>query len=397
MRIGNRGISRINQLFYIVDWLPPDFGAVGQYGAIFARDLAVAGRDVRLIGLTTGDHSTTRELLPNRKIFETTRIHSSIYEKSGFITRFLWSFRTNMRLIYEVIRDFRSSQAELIFTGAPPFMLFFIIFAKIIRNTRLVYRITDFYPEVLIAELGRRPWLLAIQRLTWFLRRKVDAFEVLGDDQRAILIAGGIPPDRIYLKRDISPVDIRGDEVPIETPGGLKGFQVLLYSGNYGIAHDSNTVIGGLIRHHREGAGTFGLWLNAIGSKADLVEQLLREAGIPVVRSKPGPLAELPRLLVAADAHLISLRSEFSGIVLPSKVFGCIASRRPVLFVGPATSDVHVLCRDAGLPAYEHVEMGDIDGVSAALDRLAQRKQSRVFTSCPRATSCLIQDPKAIR
>jgi hypothetical protein len=271
-------------------------------------------------------------------------------------------------------------------------MLFFIILVKIIRNTHLVYRITDFYPEVLIAELGRRPWLLAIERLTWFLRRRVDAFEVLGDDQRAILIAGGIAPDRIYLKRDISPAEIRGDEVPIETPDQLKGLQVLLYSGNYGVAHDSDTVVGGLIKHHSRGTGTFGLWLNAIGSRADFVEQQLREAGIPVARSQPGPLEELPRLLVAADGHLISLRPEFSGIVLPSKVFGCIASRRPVLFVGPASSDVHVLCRDAGLPAYEHVEVGDIDGFAAALDRLAQRGESRPFPSHLREPGYLRED-----
>ena len=381
MWIGNRETSskKSNQLFYIVDWLPPDFGAVGQYGEIFARDLAVAGCDVRLIGLTTGDASMTREVLPNGKILETTRIHSSIYTKSRFIRRLLWTFQTNVQIVSEVIRDSRSSQADLIFTGAPPFMLFFIIVVKIIRDTRLVYRITDFYPEVLIAELGRRPWLLAIERLTWFLRRRVDAFEVLGDDQRAILIAGGIAPARIYLKRDISPAEIRGDEVPIQTPGQLKGLQILLYSGNYGVAHDTDTVVGGLIKHHNEGTGAFGLWLNAIGSRADLVEQQLREAGIPMVRSQPGLLEELPRLLVTADAHLISLRPEFSGIVLPSKVFGCIASRRPVLFVGPTSSDVHVLCRDAGLPAYEHVEVGDIDGFAAALDRLAQRTQSRAL------------------
>jgi hypothetical protein len=69
------------QLFSIVDWLPPDFGAVGQYGAIFGRDLAVAGRDVRLIGLTTGDYSTAQEFLPNETIFEITRIHSMISKK----------------------------------------------------------------------------------------------------------------------------------------------------------------------------------------------------------------------------------------------------------------------------------------------------------------------------
>jgi hypothetical protein len=256
-------------------------------------------------------------------------------------------------------------------------MLFFIMIVKMIRKTRLVYRITDFYPEVLIAELGRRPWLLAIERLTWFLRRMVDEFEVLGDDQRAILIAGGISPDRIYLKRDIAPAEIHGDEVPIEIPDQLMGLQILLYSGNYGVAHDSDTVVGGLIKHHSEGTGIFGLWLNAIGSRADRVEQQLREAGIPVVRSQPGQLEELPRLLVTADTHLITLRPEFSGIVLPSKVYGCIASRRPVLFVGPASSDVDVLCRDADLPAYERVEVGDIDGFAAALERLAERKQSR--------------------
>jgi len=117
---------------------------------------------------------------------------------------------------------------------------------------------------------------------------------VLGDDQRSILIAGGIAPDRIYLKRDVSPVEIRGDEVPIRSPGQLKGLQVLLYSGNYSVAHDSDTVVGGLIKHHSEGTGSFGLWLNAIGSRADLVEQQLREAGIPAVRHRPRPLAGHP-------------------------------------------------------------------------------------------------------
>src|SRR5690348_10920354 len=70
-----------DQVFYLVDWLPPDFGAVGQYGAIYARDLSMQGCNVRLIGLTTGSRSTTSEVLPNGKIYEITKIHSSIYRK----------------------------------------------------------------------------------------------------------------------------------------------------------------------------------------------------------------------------------------------------------------------------------------------------------------------------
>ena len=43
------------QLFYLADWLPPDFGAVGQYATLFAREIAESGsHHVCLIGLTSG-------------------------------------------------------------------------------------------------------------------------------------------------------------------------------------------------------------------------------------------------------------------------------------------------------------------------------------------------------
>jgi len=35
----------------------------------------------------------------------------------------------------------------------------------------------------------------------------------------------------------------------------------------------------------------------------------------------------------------------------------------PILFVVLASSDVHWLCRDAAVPAYERVEAGDIAGL----------------------------------
>ena len=51
-------------------------------------------------------------------------------------------------------------------------------------------------------------------------------------------------------------------------------------------------------------------------------------------------------------------------------MYGCIAAGRPIVFVGPASSDVHLLCREAGLP-YERIDAGDIAGFATALDRLA--------------------------
>ena len=187
-------------------------------------------------------------------------------------------------------------------------------------------------------------------------------------------LALGIPDERIVLKRDPSPVTIAPSTQPLPLPPELADRVVLLYSGNFGVAHDHETLIAGYRLHHREGSGRVGLWLNATGRKADLVETLLRSEGLPVHRSAPLPLDELARLLVTPNAHLITLRDEFVGYALPSKVHGCIASGRDVLYVGPEQSDVHLLCTQ-GLEqcAYLHVATGEARRFANALETIADR------------------------
>ena len=75
------------RLVYICDWLPPDFGAVGQYAMLFAREWAKSGWQVTLVGLTSGE--PRRE--PNEPVGEGTleviRIHRPTYEKQRVAER----------------------------------------------------------------------------------------------------------------------------------------------------------------------------------------------------------------------------------------------------------------------------------------------------------------------
>jgi Glycosyl transferase 4-like domain len=364
--------ARQSPVFYLVDWLPPDFGAVGQYAMLFSRQMAGAGRKVRLIGLNSQHHSSEQERFGNGGVLEITRLHLAPFDKSSNSKRLIGAIDANLRLVWPVIKDEGARGADVLFTGSPPFMLFFAFLTKWLRGTRLVYRITDFYPEVLFAAWGRRPALLVIfERITWYLRRRVDVFEVLGEDQRRLLLAGGIRPERIILKRDVSPVTVSGREKPVPRPAGLIGKKVLLYSGNLGVAHEVETVLKGLARHHRQGSGRFALWLNASGQGVQPLINGLRAHGIPFALTDPAPLEELPAVLTAADAHLITLKPNFSGYVLPSKVYACLGSQRPIVFVGPKSSDVHLLCSKEATHHYEHVTVGDIDAFANALERLA--------------------------
>jgi hypothetical protein len=370
----------MHRLVYLCDWLPPDFGAVGQYSLLFARERAAAGEDVVLAGLSSTGGSAETEAVGRGRL-RVVRLPARTYDRGDLRARALWTARTNLGLLWAVRKELRAAD-EILLTGSPPFLLHFVTAANLFLGKRLVYRITDFHPECLMAEVAERSGhvplpLRAFHRLTVALRRRVGRFEVLGEDGRQRLQEIGIPDERIVLKRDPSPVAIPPGTEPLERPRELAGRSLLLYSGNFGVAHDHATFVAGYRLHHSSGSGRVGLWLNATGAKADLVEQALRDLGLPVHRSRPVPLDLLPRLLVTPDAHLITLRDAFVGYVLPSKVYGCLASGRDVLYVGSPGSDVHLLSSEALPPeGYFRVDTGDAAGVARALEALADRGQS---------------------
>jgi hypothetical protein len=365
---------RSRSLVYICDWLPPDYGAVGQYSDLSARQLARDGMNVVLGGLTTGEASEAAERIGEGSLL-TIKLKTRSCEKSGLLKRFVWTVRTNTRLIISLLPHLRRAD-EIVFTGSPPYFLHWIGFLNWFLKKRLIYRITDFHPECLMATYGRQPaWLKSLYRLTLFWRRRVDMFEVLGEDQRARLEEIGIAPQRIRLKRDPSPVAITRGTPPLVRPGGCAGKLLLLYSGNWGIAHDATTFVEAYRHHHRKGSGRFVLWLNAVGAKAGTVADMLSKEKLPFKRSSPVPIDRLANLLVTPDAHLITLSDPFVGFVLPSKVYGCIASRKPVLFIGSNRSDVHLLCAEQAA-AYVRADAGNVEGCIAALEEMADRLQA---------------------
>jgi hypothetical protein len=357
----------------IADWLPPDFGAVGQYAVLFSREYAEQGQHVTLVGLSSTASSEERESVGAGEL-HTIRVFAPSYQKNRLLKRAWWTLQSNLALLRRAWRAMRAAD-EIVFTGSPPFFLHFIAPLRFLLKARLVYRITDFHPECLMAEFEKVPFgLKLLHRYTLFWRAQIPAFEALGNDQIVRLEACGIDRSRVTLKRDPTPVAIPANTEALPIPESLQGAVVLLYSGNFGVAHEHTTFIEGYRKHHQEGSARVKLWLNATGAKADLVEQALKEAGLPVLRSQPVALEKLPNLLVTPHAHLICLRDPFVGYVLPSKVYGCISSRKDVLYVGSRSSDVDLLCRsELSEVAYQQVNVGEPNKVFLALEALAAR------------------------
>lgn len=360
------------RLVYICDWLPPDFGAVGQYAMLEARAWAKRGFVVTLVGLTS--QANSRDLLEpvGDGSLAIVRVHRRKYQKQRFVERLIWTIASNLALLRAAFSAMRVADL-VVFTGSPPLMLHFIAPLNVVLRRRLIYRIMDFHPECLIAERGRSGLLLAaLLQLTYFWRRRIDLFEVLGQDQAQRLRDIGIADSRIEIKPNPSPIAFSPGLAPLPLPQEVQGGSgVILYSGNWGVAHDESTFIEAYARYVAGSSNPLRLWINATGAKADRVEGALRARGIPFYRSHLVPLDQLAGLLIAADVHLVTLRDPFVGYVLPSKIHACIESGKRLLFIGSAASDVHRLAAASIMAGhYRRVDVGDVDGAVVALQGL---------------------------
>lgn len=116
----------------------------------------------------------------------------------------------------------------------------------------------------------------------------------------------------------------------------------LLYSGSFGRAHDYTLTLA-LARLMRKQA-IFAY--SARGSRLEELKRVVNPEDTNIQFIDFAPMDKLTARLSAPDVHLVSLRPEWSGIVVPSKFFGILAVGRPVLFDGGENSSIALWIRE---------------------------------------------------
>jgi glycosyltransferase involved in cell wall biosynthesis len=144
----------------------------------------------------------------------------------------------------------------------------------------------------------------------------------------------------------------------------------LLYSGTMGRAHDFRPLLD-LARACRARSGdAVAFCFSSRGNRQDELAAALTPDDTNVSLVPFADEAELEPRLAAADLHLVSLQPAWAGVVVPSKFFGSLAVGRPVLYAGPADSEIArwIAEHDIGLPV-----AGDLAPVVERLHMLANR------------------------
>ena len=104
-------VASERRLVVLADWLPPDFGAVGQYMQLRAQALAEPGHDVTLIGLASGAASVRREARGKGTLAEL-RLAARPVPRGSLLSRLVWTLWTDLRLVTAGFRDLRAADAR---------------------------------------------------------------------------------------------------------------------------------------------------------------------------------------------------------------------------------------------------------------------------------------------
>jgi len=267
------------------------------------------------------------------------------------------------------VRALTAPRQDVILTlTTPPLISLLGTLLKLLRGSKHFVYEQDMYPDVAI-DLKYLKANSPITRIIGFLadlpRRRSNGVIALGECMKTRLLARGIPSDQIVVVENwANSVAIQ----PLPRPGDPTEL-VLLYSGNFGLAHDMGTLTGAMQALTDDPRFRF-LFVGSGGRRAELVS-FCELNNIRSAEFRPYvPRDHLSQGLAAGDIGVVTQRADCCGTVVPSKVYGILAAGRPVLFIGPreATPALIIKRHDCGWI----VEPGDVEGLAKLLLELAR-------------------------
>jgi len=274
----------------------------------------------------------------------------------------------------------RGPAPDVLVVGTDPVLS--VLAAALVRKFRPGLRIAhwcfDLYPEAPIADglLRADGWLAGVLcRLLRGAYAACDLVADLGSCMRSRLETYGHQGRKVTLVpwALAEPSEVQPPDPVVRRELFGNSALGLLYSGNYGRAHSCTEFLD-LARRLR-GSGvrfSFGVRGNRAGELAAAVgpdDDNVTLAGF-------APESALGKRLAAADIHLVSLRPEWTGLVVPSKFFGSLAAGRPVLFAGSPQASIARWIHEhqVGWVLDQHSQdavAAELEALAAAPDKLA--------------------------
>ncbi|MDQ2711843.1 MAG: glycosyltransferase family 4 protein [Acidobacteriota bacterium] len=328
-------ILLLNQFFW------PDSAATSQFLTDLAKGLAARGHEVYAISAEGGGYAVADLSDPPpvhiHRVRTTRFAHGSLGRVFSYGS-FFFSCLT---------RGLTVARPDLVITLTTPPLLPLIGNAlKFARGTRHFIWEMDVYPDVAV-DLNYFKSGGLLDRITGLLadfsRRHADGILALGPCMKDRLMARGVPEKKIHIAENWADGTLIQ---PVPRPENNERL-TLLYSGNLGLAHDTDTIFAAMKELKVD--ERFRFVFAGGGPLRKGLELACKDDAIIAAEFRPySQKANLGESLGIGDIGLVTQRTACVGSVVPSKIYGLLAAGRPILFIGPRTSTAAQLIEQHG-------------------------------------------------
>lgn len=332
----------MKKIIFLNWFYPPDTSATSELLASLTGELADETHDIHVIA--SRQQKTNAEAhLPRREVINGVTVHrvwTSNFGRKRLLGRAIDYITFYLSAALNLLLLTRRKDIVVAKTD-PPLMSVIAMSVVTLKAAKQINWIQDLYPEV-AAALGVKGMQGRIYKAIVWLRNaslKTAKMNVcLGEQMAARLKREGVGAEKIrvipnWVTNDAVEQNAQPEETDLRTEWGLNGKFVIGYMGNLGRAYDFGDILSAAETLRQNPAVVFLIVGN--GVQLDLIKEEVKKRQLNNVMFKPyQPSEKLAQSLAVPDIHLVMLKPELEGLIVPSKIYGITAVGRPILFIG---------------------------------------------------------------
>lgn len=357
----------------------PDISATSQILTDASRFLSDKGHRVEIVTSRLSyegqDTFSPFEEIGNVRVH---RIWTSIFGRKFLLGRAIDYITFYLSVFFKLIWILRSGDTVIAKTD-PPMVSVPVSWAASLKKAKLVTWNQDLFPEV-AAFLGIKMPVFLYRLLRWMRNQSLHQARTnvaIGERMRKLIVSYGIETSRVVVVPNWSDGDAikPGTDVSrLKENWGLSGHFTVGYSGNLGRAHEIQT-LEEAIEESRDDQTLRYLFVGG-GALMDEMKQHCIDKEWPNCVFKPyQPRELLPQSLLVPDVHVVVLKPELEGLIVPSKVYGVLAAGRPTIFIGDTQGEVSQLLREHGVGIV--IDIGDSEALLGSINQLREDDKLR--------------------
>lgn len=344
--MGKRSVLFVNQHYW------PDVASTGQHLTDLAEYLSNSGIDVEVLTSRAqyegGEVGAPAEETRRGVTIHRTRVPG--FGRDDHLGRILDYLAFVLPAAFRLLSANRHD--AVVYLTTPPLLPVLGLLAKMGRGQQYGIWSMDLHPEAeeALGVFTPGAWYSDLLRsLADQSYREADFVVDLGPVMRRRIEEKGVESGHLHtvpVWNDAERVrPVANDENPLIEEFGIEDRFVVMYSGNAGLQHQFEEVLGAMERlaGHPE---IFFLFVGNGPRRSD-IEAFARKREIPNFAYRDYvPREQLAYSLSVADLHLITLKPSMAGISAPGKLYGILAAGCPALMVGPVESEPGLVIRD---------------------------------------------------